>query len=406
MHQKISKIFKTIGPAFITASVVLGPGSITVSSRIGAAYGYSMLWVIVAAGAAMWMYVRMSSRFGVMNTDSILTVIAKKYGRWFSVLIGVSCFMMAASFQFGNNLGVATAMETVTGIPEPIWPFVFTGLAIVLVFFAKNLYKIMEKIMMVLVLTMIISFFLNLLFTKPDIAGIGSGFVPRINFSALEEMAAITATTFCLHVALYQSAMVQDKGWTVKDIMANRRDSLAGIIMLGLISMMIIITSASALFPRGISVASAGDMAIQLEALFGPAAKYIFSIGLWAAGFSSLTVNASIGGGLLSDGLGLGRYMEDKAPRAFTILIMLVGMIIAVFFRGNIVHALVIAQASTLFAVPAVAIGLFLIANNKDVMKQHVNTWKHNILAVFGLILILLMVYYKYHTLVVKISQL
>jgi len=258
--------------------------------------------------------------------------------------------------------------------------------------------------MMVLVATMIVAFLLNLIFTKPNLIDTAKGFVPTIPKGGMNDLAALVATTFVLHVAIYQSYLSQDKGWKLDDLKRGFRDTVASIIMLGGITLMIIMTSAAALKPAGIVVSSAAEMAKQLEALFGPFAKVIFSIGLWAAAFSSLTVNAVVGGGLLSDGLGLGRSMDKKWPRLFTILAMLIGMSIAVFFKGNIVHALVVAQASTLFAVPAVAIGLFLISNNKKVMGRFANSWQQNILAVFGLILILLMVYYKYHQLIVSLK--
>jgi manganese transport protein len=167
---KLKKILSFVGPGFIIASVVLGPGSVTVSSKIGAAYGYSLLWVTVAAGLAMGVYTYMASRFGAVQKKSILQAIAEQYGRWFAVLIGVSCFIMGTSFQFGNNLGVATAMQSLTGVSENIWPPLFTGLAVFLVFFAKKLYKILETMMMILVMTMIMAFLLNLISSRPDLA--------------------------------------------------------------------------------------------------------------------------------------------------------------------------------------------------------------------------------------------
>lgn len=398
--MKLREIIRAIGPAFIMASVVLGPGSITTSSKIGADNGYQLLWIIILSAIGMGTFVMMAARFGVSHEKSILQTIADNYGRWFAALIGISCFLMASSFQFGNNLGVATAMQTLTGIPEPVWPVFFTTFAIILVFFAKNLYKVLEKFMMVLVMTMILAFFINLIFTKPDLAQTGRGFIPGIPHKAMNDVAALVATTFVLHVAFYQSYLVQDKGWKLGDMKSSMRDTIAGIIMLGGISMLIIMTSAAALHPKGIQIATAGDMAIQLAALFGPFAKIIFSIGLWAAAFSSLTVNAVVGGGLISDGLGLGRTMEEKWPKIFTTLGMLAGMMIAVFFKGNIVQTLVLAQASSLFAVPAVAIGLFLVVNNKKVMGKLVNNWWQNILAVFGLVLILIMVWRMYERLI------
>lgn len=401
MLNKLRLFFAALGPGFIIASVVIGPGSITTSSKIGADYGYAFLWLIVFTAIAMGTYTTMSARFGVTHEKSILQTIAEVYGRWFAALIGVAAFTAATSFQFGNNLGVATAMDSLTGIPARYWPWLFTPFAVALVLWARNLYTVLEKMMIVLVSTMIGAFMLNLFFAKPEAVGVLRGFLPsQVHHVSFNEMAAIVGTTFVLHVCLYQSYLVQKKGWSVDQYKQGLRDTYSGIFMLSLITMLIIMTSAAVLNPRGIKINSAADMAIQLETLLGPAAKYLFSVGLWAAAFSSLVGNAIMAGGLLADGLGFGKTMEQRGPRIATVVCMLIGMFVAIFFSGNPIPALILAQASSLFGVPAIAIGLFLIVNNKKVMGKFANSWKQNLLAVFGFVLMMIMVYYMYNRLI------
>jgi NRAMP (natural resistance-associated macrophage protein)-like metal ion transporter len=407
MLKKLKVFIKTLGPGFIIASVVLGPGSITVASRIGSEHGYAFLWVIVFAAISMVIYTSMGTRYGAANEKSILQNIADNYGRWFAILIGISASLSASSFQFGNNLGIGIGMNGITGIDERVWPLIFTPLGMVLLFWAKNLYKVLEKLMMILVMVMILAFFFNLVLTKPDAGQLAKGFLPlSLAVENLDVVAALVATTFVLHGAIYQSYLAQNKGWKVANMKRGIRDSYSGIFMLALISIMIIITSAAALHPAGITVNSAADMAMQLESLFGPYAKVVFSLGLCAAAFSSLMVNAVMGGGLLSDGLGLGRSMNEKMPKIFTAVILLLGMTVAVFFRGDVVYALIMAQASSIFAVPLIAIGMFLILNNKKVMGKFKNNTVQNILAVFGFVLISIMVYFMYTKLIGFINAL
>ena len=147
MFKKIKAIFKSLGPGFIIAALVLGPGSITVASRIGSEYAYAFLWVIVIATVFMITYTSMGARFGVLNSKSILQSIADNYGRWFAIAIGISAFLSTSSFQFGNNLGIGIGMEGITGINERVWPIVFTSLGIIFIFWAKNLYKLLERVM-------------------------------------------------------------------------------------------------------------------------------------------------------------------------------------------------------------------------------------------------------------------
>jgi Mn2+/Fe2+ NRAMP family transporter len=280
----------------------------------------------------------------------------------------------------------------------------------VLIFFAKNLYKTLEKLMMFMVILMISAFVINLIFIKPDLLAAAEGFVPKpFSMDNFSELAAIVGTTFVLHCALYQSYLVQNKGWKLKDKDKGIRDSNFGVFLLALMSILVIVTAAATLKPLGITVNSAADMAIQLEELLGSYAKYIFAFGFIAAAFSSLLVNAVIGGGLLSDGLGMGRSMDQKYPKLFTLLILVIGMGIAMYVSsdgGSAVYSLILAQASSMLAVPLIAIGIILLVNREDVMGKYKNTLYQNILAIMGFVLICVLVYIMYGKLIGYFSAL
>lgn len=401
MLKQLQKTLRSLGPGFIIAALVLGPGSITVASRIGSEYGYAFLWVIVLATIFMITYTSMGARFGVTSSLSILQTISNHYGRWFAVAIGISAFLATSCFQFGNNIGIGIGMEGITGINERVWPLIFTSLGIVFIFWAKNLYKLLEQVMKIMVLIMILSFFVNLLLTRPEIAPVARGFIPtKFPRESLSVVAALMATSFSLAAALYQSYLTQDKGWKKKDLKNCLKDTYMGILLLAVISATVLITSASALFSTGTLVNSAADMAMQMEALFGGSAKIVFSVGLCAAAFSSMMVNGVIGGGLLADGLGLGRSMNDRTTKLFIVAVLLIGMLVAIFFKGNYVYALILAQASSMLVVPLIAVGLFLVLNNKQVMGDLRNTPWQNVIAIIGFIVISLMVYFMYQNIV------
>lgn len=407
MRSRLIHILKSLGPAFILASVVLGPGSITVASSVGSESGYTLLWIVVISTVMMMVYATMSVRFGLTHDGTLLQTISKNYGKYFAIAIGFAAFFAATSWQFGNNLGVGIAMYEITNIKEYVWPLLFTPLAIGLLFFAKNLYKILEQLMMLMVLIIILSFAINLFLIRPDLVEMSSGFIPsKLSTTDFDSIAALVGTTFALPAAMYQAYLVKDKGWGIKDLKEGVTSTNMGVLVLALITIMIIVTSAAALYPKGIKVSSAADMALQLELLFGSYAKYIFSIGLCAAAFSSLMVNAVIGGGLLADSLGLGRSLNDKVPKIFTSIILVIGMLVAVFFKGNIIYALIMAQASSMLGVPFIAIGLMLVLNNKKIMQHRTNSWMQNILGVLGFVLICMMVYFMYNKLIMYVSTL
>jgi len=95
--------FLALGPAIIVASVVLGPGSILSNSKVGAAYGFSMVWVLLLAAGLMTSMVALGARLGVVLKGTMCDELAARSGRLSAVLVGLTIFLICAGFQFGNQ---------------------------------------------------------------------------------------------------------------------------------------------------------------------------------------------------------------------------------------------------------------------------------------------------------------
>ena len=227
--EKLKAILRRVGPGFIVASVVLGPGSIVAASRAGAEAGYSLLWALAGAVVMMAVYTSMGARLGCALDTTPLVFIARRVGRWLAFLAGLSGFLVVAGFQFGNNLGVAFAVSGMVGGPLWIWPVVFTSLSLIFLLLARELYRMLERMMLVLVLVMIISFVANLFWSGFSGGKLFSGLVPR----ALEPgqmiiVSAMLATTFSVVGAFYQAYLVRAKGWKREDLRMIVTDALGG----------------------------------------------------------------------------------------------------------------------------------------------------------------------------------
>jgi len=360
-----------LGPGLITASVVLGPGSIVASSRAGAETGYALLWVLVAAGVLMAVYVSMGARLGCALGTTPLQYVARRFGRWLAVLAGLSAFLVCGGFQFGNNLGVAFAVSSITQTPPYLWPPVFTLFALAFLFGAKRVYLMLERVMMVLVAIMILAFFANLLFTGIHPVHLLSGLAPDIPKGQGLIARAMLATTFSVVAAFYQAYLVQAKGWKKADLKDAIVDAWLGIAILAAISAAILIGAAEVLYGTGETFKNVGQLAAILGNILGPAANVVFCLGLGAAAFSSFIVNAMVGGTMFADGLGLDARLDGKATRGFTAVIMVMGCVVGVLAVGpgkGTTQSLLIAQASTLVAVPLCAVLLFLLTSQEKTM--------------------------------------
>ena len=52
----LGQYIKAIGPSIVISAVVVGPGTVTTASQMGANYGYALLWVIVFAAISAFFY--------------------------------------------------------------------------------------------------------------------------------------------------------------------------------------------------------------------------------------------------------------------------------------------------------------------------------------------------------------
>lgn len=391
------RILRSLGPAIITASVVLGPGSILSASKIGHAYEYQMIWVLVIAVIMMIAMTAMSARLGIQLKGTICDELASRAGRPIAAATGIILFLIAACFQFSNNLGVLAAVEPFIDEKSNISLGIIIGMnafIIMALYGFKHLYNHIEKLMKLLVGIMMVAFAINLFQVKPDWLAALSGFIPSIpegTFTTIlpkwdastgkvtdqmTPLVALYATTFSVAGAFYQSYLVRQKGWTRSDLKQGLTDSVLGISALGLITMMVLITAAKVLYhnPDVTSLGSVTDVAKSLEPAFGKSAMVIFSLGIFAGAFSSFLVNAMIGGSILADGFGLGGYIDLKWPKLFTVFALLVGMAVAIYTKtmgAKPVGLIIFAQSLTVLGIPMLAIAMLWLATRADMKGEN-----------------------------------
>lgn len=385
---KKKNFLRYLGPGLITAALMVGPGSVTLSSKIGAIYGAELGWTLVIAVVLMMGYTEMSARIGIAANGTFIGVVKEKMGVGIGAIIGIGAFLVTTSFQAGNAIGTGIAVEAVTGINAKVWIVTLTLLAISLLFF-KQFYQLLEKLMLGLVVLMLGTFLITTLIVRPSLHDIFSGFIPTLPEGSIGLVVALFATSFSIVGAVYQSYLVREKGLGLKDAKASGQEAIFGIFLLGIISFLIMITAATVLKPVGIVVDNAVEMGEALRPSFGSYATFIFMLGLFGASFSSLIGNATIGGSLLSDGFGFGKNLKDKKVRMAIIAVMTFGSIVALLFDGAPVNLIIFAQGITIFIVPVIAIVILLMANRKDVMGELKNGLLSNTLGVIGLLVLL-----------------
>lgn len=390
--------YQRVGPGVITACVVIGPGSILASSTVGANKEYSMLWIVAISVIFMMFYMTMGARLGVLAEKAPGDLIRDRGGNKLCILVGICVFFISAAFQSGNNIGVGAAFEAFIDNKMVVAALIvaFNVIAISFLFMFKNLYQMLERLMMGFVGLMLVSFAVNLLRLGPDFGEMAQGFVPSPGNIDLEVL-ALVGTTFVITAAYYQAYLVRQKGWKESELKSGLIDARIGSAIMFLITLMLLSTAAAGLHTgEEIKLSSPVAVAVALEPTFGSSGKVIFCFGLFSAAYSSFLVNSMIGGFVLSDSLGLGSKPTDLWPRLLTTAALLTGMFIAlaaIILDFDRTPTIIAAQAVTVLGAPLIAIVLLWLTSSEAVMGKAKNGPVLKVFGAVGLVLLLAMAY-------------
>jgi len=403
-----SSWWRSIGPALITACVVFGPGSLLISSNVGAKYGYELLWMLILTGILMGTYMTTAARIGVVGGVTPCTLVAQRLGRPAAAVVSINLCLICTTFQFANNLAVvAAAKALVPKVPPIIILVVLNGLIITFLFMAKHVYQLLEKVMKVMVAVILLSFVINLILAAPSLIAVLKGLIPGIpeglSFGLphkaegkIEDplllIASLLGTTFSIAAAFYQGNLVREKGWTMKDYGRGIGDSVAGVAVITSVSAIVMITTATVI--PGKQAENIGVLAQALQPLLGSTAYVIFCVGLFAVAMNPFLINAIIGGSILADGLGKPARLSDRFSRIFTVVVLLVGMVVAILAlrTGQTpINLIIFGSALTVIGNPLMAATILWLANHKAIMGRHRNNLIQNILGGIGFLVVVFM---------------
>ena len=381
--KKIIAVVLGFGPGIFAIGYTIGTGSVTSMIVAGSKFNMQLLWVLLLSclfsGILMFVY----GNYGLITGETalfgfkkhlkygkalaILIIIGITFGQWNSLMgiLGISSNIifeiLALNFE---GLG-AYEYETV----------LITAITVIVIFYLLLLvgkYTFFEKILVIFVTLMGLSFVLSLCFVQQLPLDVIKGLIPTIPDVPGGKMlvAAFVGTTMASATFLSRPLFVKGKGWTIKNLDQQKKDSITAAILIFLISGIIMAVSAGALFYEGKEVNHVLDMANTLEPVAGKWAVTIFFFGALSAGLSSIFPCLLIAPLLIADYQSGVLDTNSKQFRIITAIACAVALI-GPAFGANPIEIQILSQVFNVFVLPAVVLGIILIVNNKKVMKGY-----------------------------------
>jgi Mn2+/Fe2+ NRAMP family transporter len=358
----------------MVAAAFIGPGTVTTASVTGAEFGYALLWTIAFSIVATIVLQEMSARLGLVSGEGLGEALRERFDNQFVEYVSIFLVVGAigvgtAAYEAGNILGGAAGLATITGVSSTVWGILMGLVAGVLLFTGR--YKLIERALVGLVVVMALSFVASAILIGPDPGAIAMGFVPAVPSGSLYLITGLIGTTIVGYNLFLHASNVQERWSSPADIGSSRVDTVLSITVGGLITMTIMVTAAAA-FEPGTQISDVGRMAEQLRPLAGPYAKLFFSIGLFAAGFTSATTAPLAGAWATTGALGWDSDLKSTRFRAVWGTILGVG-VLSVLLGGSPVEIIVFAQVVNGILLPIVAIFLIYAMNQEDLLGEYTN---------------------------------
>ena len=384
---------KNTGPGALIAAAFIGPGTVTLCTLAGVKFGFHLLWAMLLSILATIVLQEMAARLGVISKKGLSEVIKAEIqnpiiNKVLIVLILSAIVIGNASYEAGNISGGILGLETmvgeirmtIAGHSLNILSFIIGLIAFVLLFVGN--YKFLERVLVVLVLIMSITFLITAFITKPDILEILKGaLLPSVPEGSLLTIIGLIGTTVVPYNLFLHASLVKEKWKGKEDLKIVRKDTFISIILGGLVSMAIMISASSI----GLDdIVNASDLAKSLAPLYGNYATYFLGIGLFAAGITS-AITAPLAAAYVVKGcLGFKGNLKSKWFRLVWIIILFIGVL---FSSTGIkpIEIIKFAQVANGILLPIIAGILLWIMNKKNVLGNFVNSKMQNI---FGFIIL------------------
>ena len=346
-----AKLWLFAGPGMIMAIAYIDPGNLESDLQSGAQSGYSLLWVLLWCTVLGGYFQILSARLGVVTGKNLAEIARERLPRPASLFL----WLMAESAIIGSDIqevvGSAIALNILFGIP--LYAGVLITAADTFTFLFLHYYGVrkLEAVFGVCVMVMVGCFAVCFGISSPDNVAIARGTIiptigPYITLAVGTLGAVIMPHNLYLHSALVQSRSVdRNKEAAVSEAnLYNAIESSGSLAVSFIINLFVVCVFAAGFFNKdGAGDIGLGNAADNLAVQFGDSAKYIFGIGLLAAGQTS-TMTGTLAGQYVMEG-----FLELKVSPWFRLLI-----------------------TRSLAIVPAVIVAL--IANGQlDALDQNIN---------------------------------
>ncbi|XP_041328596.1 natural resistance-associated macrophage protein 2 isoform X5 [Pyrgilauda ruficollis] len=332
------KLWAFTGPGFLMSIAYLDPGNIESDLQSGAVAGFKLLWVLLLATIIGLLLQRLAARLGVVTGLHLAEVCHRQYHKVPRILLWLMVELAIIGSDMQEVIGSAIAINLLSMGRIPLWGGVLITIADTFVFLFLDKYGLrkLEAFFGLLITIMALTFGYEYITVKPNQEKLLQGlFIPYCQDCGtpqLEQAVGIVGAVIMPHNMYLHSALVKSRQVNRADKREVREankyffiESCIALFVSFIINIFVVTVFAEAFFDKtnaDVSQVCANSSSphsslfpnnsdalevdiykggVVLGCYFGPAALYIWAIGILAAGQSS-TMTGTYSGQFVMEG--------------------------------------------------------------------------------------------------------
>uniref|UniRef100_A0A8C5LKN2 Solute carrier family 11 (proton-coupled divalent metal ion transporters), member 2 n=1 Tax=Jaculus jaculus TaxID=51337 RepID=A0A8C5LKN2_JACJA len=321
------KLWAFTGPGFLMSIAYLDPGNIESDLQSGAVAGFKLLWILLFATIVGLLLQRLAARLGVVTGLHLAEVCHRQYPKVPRIILWLMVELAIIGSDMQEVIGSAIAINLLSVGRVPLWGGVLITIADTFVFLFLDKYGLrkLEAFFGFLITIMALTFGYEYVTVKPDQSQVLRGmFVPSCSGCGtpqIEQAVGIVGAVIMPHNMYLHSALVKSRQVNRANKQEVREankyffiESCIALFVSFIINVFVVSVFAEAFYGKtneqvvsklGLLFLPLPDTVylsgVVLGCYFGPAALYIWAVGILAAGQSS-TMTGTYSGQFVMEG--------------------------------------------------------------------------------------------------------
>ncbi|KQS65883.1 Nramp family divalent metal transporter [Modestobacter sp. Leaf380] len=372
-----ARLWPMLGPAFVAAIAYVDPGNVATNATAGASFGYTLLWVVVAANVLAVLVQTLTAKLGLATGRDLATLCRLTLPKPVTRGLWVQAEVVAIATDLAEIVGGAVALNLLFGVPLPVGGVLTAVVASALLGLQRGGHRPFERAVTGCLLVIAAGFGYTMVDAGVDPAGVVAGLAPTpLSGDAAVLAVGILGATVMPHVVYVHSALTPGRygdavtaGRTREGrgrlLRAQRLDVLLAMVLAGVVNAVLLVVAAGLFSGEGEQTLESVHAGLGERS--GQGAAIAFAVALLASGFAASSVGTHAGQVVMAG------FLRRRIPVLLRRTITVAPAVGLLVVGADPTTALVWSQVVLSFGIPFALVPLVWLTARRSVMGAWVN---------------------------------